>query len=164
MSRPPDNAREHDAGHAHDPAVTDSRHDAVIRRVDALLYRQRWLWVQLAVFSIMAALSVMIAFVLQGRWWLAALPGVVCLSRAIEVWRDIRRQINAAEQQLRDDVTDPSTPAQKDADPPDGGRAEADHSESAASSSGSNLGRPSVPRQASVDDPVASTTPPRLNS
>lgn len=117
--------------------------------VDAVLRAQRWQWVQLTVFAIIAVQSLIVAATLRGEWWLTLIPGLVCAGRAFDLARSIRATVHRAEERLRDGrrATEPT------------------HAEvTSNSASGKSRGRPSSPRHASVDDPVATTVPSRTSS
>jgi hypothetical protein len=60
--------------------------------------RRRWpQWVMLVLFAAIAFESILLAVALKGGWLILLAPGVVCLLKAIETWRDLKRSMGAAE-------------------------------------------------------------------
>lgn len=99
------------------------------------LHRMGGRWFLLTVFTLITFQSLLVAFALQGNWWLALAPAAICGYKA---WR-IRQEIQVAVDQFERYIQ-PLLPPIND-----------------ARSSGSRRGRPSRSRQASVDSATASS-------
>lgn len=52
-------------------------------------------WVMLIIFAFVAFECALVAVALKGRWFILLAPAVVCGFKAIDVWREIRRELKS---------------------------------------------------------------------
>jgi hypothetical protein len=52
-------------------------------------------WLMLIVFAFVAFECALWAVALKGRWFILLAPAVVCVVKALDIWREIRRELKS---------------------------------------------------------------------
>jgi hypothetical protein len=50
-------------------------------------------WAMLIIFSFIAFESTLLGAALKGKWFILIAPGVVCGVKALDTWRELRKQV-----------------------------------------------------------------------